>query len=64
MLVLSRRIGETLQIGDDILVTIQNINGNQVKVSISAPRHIPIHREEVARRISQEQEPKPVLNVS
>lgn len=49
MLVLSRRIGESLRIGPDITVTIEDIRGNQVSISIAAPRHVIIAREEVAQ---------------
>lgn len=52
MLVLTRSIGERLIIGDDeIQLTVLDINGNQVRIGIDAPRHIPIHREEVYERI-------------
>ncbi|ROR94874.1 carbon storage regulator CsrA [Sinobacterium caligoides] len=56
MLVLSRRLGETLMIGDDVTLTILGINGNQVRVGITAPKCIPIHREEVYQRIVNEKE--------
>ncbi len=51
MLILSRRVGETLMIGDDITITILNMRSNQVRIGISAPRDIPVHREEIYRRI-------------
>lgn len=51
MLILTRRVGETLVIGDDIEVTILGINRNQVKVGINAPRDVEVHREEVKQRI-------------
>ncbi|CAH0993417.1 Translational regulator CsrA [Sinobacterium norvegicum] len=56
MLVLSRRLGETLMIGDDVTLTILGINGNQVRVGITAPKCIPIHREEIYQRIASEKE--------
>lgn len=56
MLVLSRRLGETLMIGDDVTLTILGINGNQVRVGITAPKCIPIHREEIYQRIISERE--------
>lgn len=54
MLVLSRRVGETLMIGDEIKVTILEINGHQVRIGISAPKDVSVHREEVYRRIQGE----------
>ena len=56
MLVLARRIGEKLKIGDDITVTILQIRGNQVSIGIEADKSIPIHREEVFRRIKDEED--------
>lgn len=58
MLILTRRIDESVRIGDDIDVKIIGINGNQVRIGISAPREIVVHREEVARRIEREQHPE------
>ncbi|MGI9324603.1 MAG: carbon storage regulator CsrA [Pseudomonadales bacterium] len=55
MLILTRRIGESIAIGDDIKVTVLSVNGNQVRVGIDAPRNVPVHREEVYDRISDEQ---------
>lgn len=51
MLILSRRVGETIIVGDDVNLTILGINGNQVRVGINAPKSISVHREEVYRRI-------------
>jgi carbon storage regulator len=56
MLVLSRRLGETLMIGDDVKVTVLGISGNQVRVGIAAPKEVSVHREEVYIRIQQEQD--------
>ena len=56
MLVLSRRLEETVFIGDDIQVTVLGISGNQVRLGIAAPKVIPVHREEVYRRIQDELE--------
>lgn len=53
MLILSRRTGESLMIGDDVTVTILEIKGNQVRVGINGPKVVPVHREEIYRRIHQ-----------
>jgi carbon storage regulator len=54
MLVLSRRLGETLIIGDDIKITVLGISGNQVRLGIAAPKDVSVHREEVYQRIQNE----------
>jgi carbon storage regulator len=54
VLILTRRAGETLMIGDDISVTILGINGNQVRIGISAPRNVDVYREEIYVRIKNE----------
>jgi carbon storage regulator len=57
MLVLTRRVGETLMIGNDVTVTILGINGNQVRIGINAPKDLPVHREEIYERFRSEQGP-------
>lgn len=54
MLVLTRRIGERLYIGDDIQITVVGVNGNQVRLGVAAPRDIPVHREEIYDKLRAE----------
>jgi carbon storage regulator len=56
MLVLGRRVGETIMIGDDMWVTVLGISGNQVRLGITAPKEVPVHRREVWDRIQDEKE--------
>ncbi len=56
MLILTRRIGESLIIGDQITITTLNIKGNQVRLGIDAPKNVPVHREEVYLRIQEEKQ--------
>lgn len=51
MLILTRRPGESIKIGDEVTVTVLGINGNQLRLGFSAPRHIAVHREEIYARI-------------
>ena len=55
MLILTRRIGESLMIGDNVNVTVLGIRGNQVRIGVNAPKDVAVHREEIYERIRQEQ---------
>ena len=56
MLILTRRVGETVMIGNDVTVTILGVKGNQVRVGINAPKDVAVHREEIYERIKREQQ--------
>ncbi|MGY3039283.1 carbon storage regulator [Rhodanobacter sp. TND4EL1] len=57
MLILTRRVGETLMIGDEVTVTVLGVKGNQVRIGINAPKNVAVHREEIYQRIKGENEP-------
>ena len=55
MLILTRRVGETVMIGDNVTVTVLGVKGNQVRVGVNAPKEVAVHREEIYERIKREE---------
>lgn len=54
MLILTRRVGETLMVGDEVTVTVLGVKGNQVRIGVNAPKDVAVHREEIYQRIQRE----------
>lgn len=54
MLILTRRVGETLMVGDEVTITVLGVKGNQVRLGVNAPKHVAVHREEIYERIRKE----------
>jgi carbon storage regulator len=56
MLILTRRVGETVMIGDNVTVTVLGVKGNQVRIGVNAPKDVAVHREEIYERIKREED--------
>ena len=57
MLILTRRVGESLMVGDEVTVTVLGVKGNQVRIGVNAPKHVAVHREEIYTRIHDGETP-------
>ena len=64
MLILTRRVGETLMIGDEVTVTVLGVKGNQVRIGVNAPKDVSVHREEIYERIKREDQSDDVVGLS
>jgi len=64
MLILTRRLGETLMIGEDIAVTVLGVSGSQIRLGIKAPKEVAVHREEIHTQIKSERPGRPILSLA
>jgi len=64
MLILTRRVGETLMIGNEVTVTVLGVKGNQVRIGVNAPKDVAVHREEIYERIKREEDGDPTPQAS
>ena len=64
MLILTRRVGETVMIGNEITVTVLGVKGNQVRIGVNAPKDVAVHREEIYDRIKREEDGEPQVTNS
>jgi carbon storage regulator len=64
MLILTRRVGETVMIGNEVTVTVLGVKGNQVRIGVNAPKDVAVHREEIYERIKREQDQDPRMGAS
>ena len=64
MLILTRRVGETVMIGNEVTVTVLGVKGNQVRIGVNAPKDVAVHREEIYERIKREQDQNPAAAIS
>lgn len=62
MLILTRRVGEAVRIGDDVTLTVLGVKGSQVRLGIDAPRDVSVHRQEIYERVNEEQPKKEAAN--
>ena len=62
MLILTRRVGESLMIGDDVTITVLGVKGNQVRIGVNAPKEVAVHREEILNRIEEAAAAEPEEN--
>lgn len=64
MLILTRRVGETVMIGENVTVTVLGVKGNQVRIGVNAPKEVAVHREEIFERIKREEQTPPARPAS
>ena len=64
MLILTRRVGETVMIGNEVTVTVLGVKGNQVRIGVNAPKDVAVHREEIYERIKREEDQVPRVQSS